>query len=130
MEKEEQERQEEIKRKLNLDYPIEAIVTAKQNSKEGNYVKQHQEAKERAATLAKINEDMKKKLRRAENEQEKSAEDLQLFKEKCESQAKQLEEKYFELQSEIERVKKEMHLRVEKEHSEREEEIQSIMKHG
>lgn len=54
---------DEVKKKVGLEYPVEALIADKIKGKEQKYLLMHQEAHERCSTLQEINNELKEKLK-------------------------------------------------------------------
>ena len=94
---EENEEFAELEKKLGLDYPVNEILKAQQNSKLDAYTHLHKDAEKRNKNIVAINQELKAKLALTKKKQDESTLKLADFRAKCDGQINKLEHLYNEL---------------------------------
>ena len=88
---------EELQRKLGIEYPVNEILNAQNNSKLANYTSLHKDVKERNKNIKKQNEELRNKFESFEHKQEVSKRKVKEFQEKCDEHLARYEAMYQDL---------------------------------
>ncbi len=105
---EENEEFAELEKKLGLDYPVNEILKAQQNSKLDAYTHLHKDVEKRNKNIVAINQELKAKLALTKKKQDESTLKLADFRGKCDGQINKLENLYNELQLQLDHVQTEI----------------------